>query len=151
MGDSYVATGNITAVTASPGDSALSVDGVTTSRGRIGHIVLSQGATPDDKVIQWLVRRKTTAGTATSVTPALTDLGAPAALLGASQIYTTEPTITAATELFDGDVNQRATYTLITAPGKELVVPATANAGIIITPISAAYAGIASATAYWDE
>ena len=150
MADGYAVTGEIAAVTASPGDSPLSIDSVTTKRGSINHLVISHGATPDDKVIQWLIRRKTTAGTGTAVVPSKLDPASVASLVLATEKYSVEPTITAASELFDEDVNQRATYTLILAPGKEFIVPATANNGIIVTPISAAYGGIAHVTAYFE-
>lgn len=152
MADRYAATGNIAAVTATPGDTALAVVANALTRGKIHDIIFSQGAAPADTVIQWLVRRFTVAGTeGGGVTPAPLDPAAPVAQLDGAEGHTVEPTYTAATELFDEDLNQRATFRWVAAPNGEFVVPATAANGIGITPISAAYTGIASASAHWDE
>lgn len=152
MADRYGATGNIAAVTASPGDTALAVLATTLTRGKIYDIVFGHGATPADNVIQWLVRRLTAVGTeGAGVVPIALDPDAPAAQLDGAEGHTVEPTYTAASELFDEPLNQRATFRWVAAPGGEFVVPATASNGIGITPISAAYTGIASATAHWNE
>lgn len=152
MADRYGATGNIAAVTASPGDTALAVLATTLTRGRIYDILFSLGAAPADTVIQWLVRRFTAAGTEGSgVVPVALDSDAPAAQLDGAEGHTVEPTYTAATELFDEDLNQRGTFRWVAAPGGEFVVPAVASSGIGITPISAVYTGIARVTTHWDE
>lgn len=152
MGDRYAATGAITAVTASPGDSCLGTIGTTSARGRAYDLAVSTGGTPADNVLEWLLRRyDTSAGTATGVTPEQLDSGAPAALITANEQYTVEPTVISATELIDIDVNQRATYRWVAAPGGEIVIPATATTGIFVTPISSGYSGIARATLHWSE
>ena len=153
MGDKYAATGLITAVTATPGDTALTVHSLgTTKRGLLYELIFSQGAAPADNIIEWLVRRLTALGTeGAAVVPAPLDTGAPAAILDAGEGHTLEPTYTAATELLDFDLNQRATFRFVAAPGGEFRIPAVANAGIGITPISAAYAGIGRAVAHWEE
>ncbi len=152
MADRYGVTGSIAVVTATPGDTALTVLATTLTRGRIYDLVFSQGATPADNVVQWLVRRLTAVGTeAAGVVPAPLDSDAPAAQLDGGEGHTVEPTYTAATELLDFDLNQRATFRWVAAPLGEFLVPATTNAGIGATPISAAYAGIARVTAHFEE
>ena len=149
--DRYSATGSQT-VTATPGDTALAVLAVIETRGQIHDIIFSHSAAPADTVIQWLVRRFTAVGTeGAGVTPALLDPGAPAAQLDAAEDHTVEPTYTAATELFDNDLNQRASFRWVAAPGGEFVIPAVATNGIGITPISAAYSGDVRVTAHWQE
>ena len=93
----------------------------------------------------------TAAGTGTLVTPNPLDPDAPAALLTSDENHTVEPTFAAGSELIDFDLNQRATFRFVAAPGGELLVPATAANGIGMTPISAAYAGDARVTAHWEE
>ena len=153
MGDRYAATGEQAAVTATPGDTALTVHAIgTTVRGRLYELLFSQGATPADNVIQWLVRRLTALGTeGAAVVPEQLDSDAPAAILDAGEDHSVEPTYTAATELLDFDLNQRATFRFVAAPGGEFLLPAVTNAGIGTTPISAAYTGIARTSAHWDE
>lgn len=152
MADQYGATGNIAAVTASPGDTALAVLATTLTRGRIYDILFSLGGAPADTVIQWLVRRLTAVGTEGSgVVPVALDSDAPAAQLDGAEGHTVEPTYTAATELLDEDLNQRASLRWVAAPDGEFVVPATASNGIGVTPISATYTGIARVTAHWKE
>jgi len=150
--DHYAATGTIAAVTASPGDTVLAVLANATRRGAIGTVIFSHSATPADNVIQWLARRLTAVGIeGAGVVPIAFDGAAPAALLDGAEGHTTEPTYTAASELIDEDLNQRATFTWQARPGGELIVPATASNGIGFTPISAAYTGGARVTAHWYE
>lgn len=152
MADRYAATGLQDVVTAAPGDSVISVQGVTTTRWRLYDILFSQGAAPADTIIEWLIRRFDTAdGTATAVVPAPLDSGAPASALTAQEDHTVEPTVVAATELIDEDLNQRASFRWVAAPDGEFVGPAVATEGIFGTPISATYAGIARLTFHWLE
>ena len=151
--DKYAATGKQDVVTAAPGDTALAVfNPAALTRAKLYELIFSQGGTPADNVIQWLVRRLTAVGTeGAGVTPTPLDSDAPVAQLDAGEDHTVEPTYTAATEMLDFDLNQRATFRFVAAPGGELLIPAAANEGIGMTPISAAYAGIARVTAHWEE
>lgn len=149
MGDSYSAEGGIAAVTATPGDTALAVVASTLTRGRIHYFKVAAGGTPADNVLQWLVRRVTASGTGTAVTPAALDGGAPTAQLTAKDEISSEPTVGAI--LFNLYVHQRALYQWTSAPGKEIVVPATADNGVGFTPIHASYTGLGQAVAHWVE
>lgn len=151
MADRYAATGTQT-VTGTPGDTALAVLAVTVTRAKIYDLVFAHSGTPADNVINWLVRRFTVVGTeGAGVVPAPLDSDAPAAQLDAGENHTVEPTYTAATELLDFDLNQRATFRWVAAPGGELWVPATASNGIGITPISSGYSGDVTTTVHWEE
>jgi hypothetical protein len=78
----------------------------------------------------WRLQRSTTTGTTTAVVAAPLDPDDPAATTTAGQNATADPTYTAATEIIDLPLNQRASYRWVAAPGGEIVVPATANNGL---------------------
>ena len=153
MMDKYAATGTDPACTAAPGDTTLIVfNPAALTRAKLYELIFSQGATPADNVVEWLVRRLTAVGTeGAGVVPAPLDSDAPVAQLDAGEAYTVEPTYTAATELLDFDLNQRATFRFVAAPGGEFWIPAAANEGIGMTPISGAYTGLTRVTAHWEE
>ena len=151
MGDAYAATGVQAVVTASPGDTALSVEGVALTRGRLYDAIVGHGGTPADNVIAWLVRRGTLTGTDTAVTPQQLDGDGPAAQITAGEDHSAEPTFAAGSELLDFPLNQRATFRWVVAPNGEIVVAAAVTDIIGFTPISAAYASTAEATAMWRE
>lgn len=151
MADKYAATGLQDVTTVTPGDSVLSVQGITTKRWKLYDLVFSQGSAPADTIVEWLIRRFDTAdGTATAVVPAPLDSDAPASGLTAQEDHTVEPTVVAATELLDFDLNQRATFRWVAAPGGELMGPAVATEGIFATPIGG-YLGISRCTFHWEE
>lgn len=149
--DRYAATGSQDVTTGTPGDSSLGVVADTTTRGRLYDFILTTGGTPADNAIQWLAQRFSASGTGTSVTPAPLDSDAPAALLSGEENHTIEPTYTAATELFDQIINQRAAFRWVAAPGGELVVPATSDNGIGFVAYHASYTGSAEVTAHFEE
>jgi len=82
--DKYAATGTDPACTAAPGDTCLLVfNPAALTRAKLYELIFSQGGTPADNVVEWLVRRCATAvGTeGAGVTPAPLDIDAPAAQL----------------------------------------------------------------------
>ncbi len=152
--DSYIATGAQAAVTTpgSGGDTALAIIASTLTRADIEHFSIGHSGAPDDKSITWLIRRLTAVGTeGAGVVPAKTDLASPVAQLDGAEDHSVEPTYTAATELWDEPLNQRATWQLWTSPKFAFKIPATANAGIGFTPQSATYVLPAEASAMWLE
>ena len=152
MSDKYSATGLQTAVEASPGETCLAIVASTLTRGSVYDYVFSHGGTAADNVVTWVIQRFTVAGTeGAGVTPAPLDPDAPAAQLDGAEDHSVEPTYTAATELLDFDLNQRATFRWVAAPGGELVTPATAANGIGAQVFSAAYTGVANCTTMWEE
>ena len=78
---------------------------------------ISASGTPADNAIVWTVQRSTTAGTKDSVTPAPLDTADPASITTGGENFSAEPTYTAATELFEQAVNQRAAYRWVAARG----------------------------------
>ena len=148
-GSKYVATGNQNVTT--PADSTLGITGTAAQRLWCHFFCLSSYATPTDNSISWILQRYTAAGTSTGVTPVALDPADPASVGVAGENHTVEPTYTAATELFDNALNQRATLQLWTAPGAEFVCPATAANGIGWQPLHASFTGVVETTASWTE
>lgn len=151
MARMYAATGQDAAVAASPGTTALGITGGTTVRASIYDVVVGYGGTPADNALRFQAQRITTAGTSTAVTPAPLDSQDPAAVMAAGENHSAEPTYTAATELIDISLNQRATFRWVAAPGGELVTPATASNGIGFRSFHASYTGSSEVTAHWQE
>ncbi|KKL79433.1 hypothetical protein LCGC14_2014870 [marine sediment metagenome] len=150
MSDRYAASGAQT-VTATPGDTVLTLIGLSLTRGKLYDLVFGTIGTPADAFIQWLLRRFTAAGTGTGVGEIPLDTDAPANQLTADENHTVEPTYAADSELLDFGVNVRASFRWVAAPGGELVVPATAANGIGLTPIAAGYSADVAATYHWEE
>ena len=150
--DRYFGAGTIAAVTATPGDTALAVIASTLTRARIFYYALStpSGTPVADNVLDWLIRRFTADGTGTALTPGLEDAAAPVAQLTSKQGYTVEPTF-ATVPIHEVGVHQRSVFQWNAAPRGELVIPATAGAGIGFTPIHASYVSSALAVAHWEE
>jgi hypothetical protein len=152
MPDKYAADGIITNVTASPGDSTLGLTQPTTTplgkRLTIYDILFSQGGTPADNVIEWIIRRGTTIGTGTTVTPQALDPGAPAAEFTGRETYTAEPTLSG--DLLHFDLNQRSSWRWVALIENGFILPNTADNGIVATPISS-YTGTARTTMHYVE
>lgn len=108
--------------------------------------------TPSDAVMTVSVARETgmTSGVNnTAVTPNPLDPGDPASTSTAGGAWTTEPTTTLI--MFSVGLNVRATYRWCAAPGGELVMPATAQAGLGLRSLSPAYVLDAQGTVYYAE
>jgi hypothetical protein len=123
----------------------------TLRRGFIYDIMVGADGTPADNAMTFKVDRQTTVGTGTSATPAPLDPGDAAALLVATVNHTSEPTVTASTQLIEMGMNQRASYRWVAAPGGELVVPATNVNGIGARVKSPGYTGTMISTLHWWE
>jgi len=104
-----------------------------------------------DCAIVYDVSRQTVDGTATAVTPVALD---PADAASGSQTdvnYTAEGTITAASSLLAVSLNQRASQRWVAAPGSELVVPATNDAGLAVRAKSSTYTSTVVVPAlFWE-
>jgi hypothetical protein len=155
MGDKYGVGLTQTAVSAVDGatgtDAVGELIGVTTVRGRIYDMLFSQGATPADNVVRWEVPRITASGTGAAAQENPLDPDAPAADLLSEEELTVGPTVTANTQVLDFDLNQRATFRWVAAPGGELILPAVAASGFYFNCSSGAYTGIARCTVHWEE
>jgi hypothetical protein len=119
--------------------------------GRIHQLVVGSDATPADIATRFDVLRHTTAGAAgTAVVEKPTDPQAPAASCNLRGGTMTEPTYEA-DFLLEIALNQRATFTWIANPGRELrTVVGTAN-GIGVRSISSGGTPNINCTLAWDE
>lgn len=123
----------------------------TLRRAWIYDVLFGVDGTPADNAMSWKMDRQTTLGTGSAAVPAPLDTADAAALITATVNHTIEPTVTAATQLIEVGVNQRASYRWVASPGGELVVPATNLAGIGLRAKSPGYTGTALASINWWE
>lgn len=137
MPGKYAITGSQDVTTATPGDSALSIAGGTDQRLQLYDFTSGFGGTPADNAITLQVRLHTTAPTGTSVTAQPLDPDDPASRTTCLDDISVEPTVTSV--YFEQVINQRATYRWVASPGGEIVVPALANNGILLTSFHASY------------
>ena len=123
----------------------------TLRRGWVYDMMFGADGTAADNVVVYKADRQTTTGTRTSAVPAPLEAGDAACLLTAGVATTIEPTVTAATQLIEIAMNQRASYRWVAAPGGELVVPATNVAGIGFRAKSPAYAStVTTEVHFWE-
>lgn len=102
-----------------------------TVRPALKSFVLSFGGTVGDVATILKLMRLTAVGTeGNGFTPIALDPADPAAIADYAAAHSVEPTYTANTELWDGALNQRATFRHVCEPGAEFIAPATANNGI---------------------
>lgn len=137
-----LSVGSLTAAASNPRRYKLYDWGFSAAEGTVG-----------DGVFEWEIQRCTTAGTAGSnPTPVSVDPGdTQAATTVCGQAHTTDPTLTANTVLFAMGLNQRASFRWVPAPGKELIIPATASNGLAFrTPVASA-AVAARFQAFFEE
>ena len=151
--DRYTVTGSQLVVETTPGETMLHLFSPgTTHRGEIHYMAFSASGAMADQVQAVQVQRSTVVGTeGTGVVPAPVDIDAPASILDGSQDHSTEPTYTAATELWDNDVHVRALAQVQLQPDGHLMIPAATDAGIGATSFSTNYAGVARTTFHFAE
>lgn len=126
-------------------------DATRPRRGMLYQLIVGSEATPADNAFLWRLRRITAAGTSTAVTPVAINPADAATESDAGENHSAEPTYTANTEMLVIPLNQKATFTWVaTAPGREIVWPATASNGIGIDTPTASAVTIA-AMAHWQE
>lgn len=134
MARSYAVTADNIAAQNSATVPQAQIVGAATIRPKIFDFMLGSPSTPADQAASWALRRSTTASAGgTAVTPTPIDPGDPASLASAMVAPSmSAPTLTAGLFLLQWAQNLRATYRWVAAPGKELVIPATANNGICL-------------------
>lgn len=130
---------------------ALHVVGASTTRGFVKDVVIGNSGTPADLTSIHTCQRITAAGTSTAVTPTKLDLADGAAECVCGENHTAEPTYTANTEIWEIPLNHRATFRWVAAPGMEIVLPATANAGVGFSSLHASATTLWDVTAMWEE
>lgn len=109
---------------------AIEAPGASMRRISFYELWLSSVTAPADVAILWRILRTTTANTGTSITPSPLDPADIPAVTLTKEEVTVEGGLGA--ELMEIAINQRATTRWVAAQGSELVIPATANAGILL-------------------
>ncbi len=146
----FAVTGAQDVTTASPGDSALTIESGTDQRPQVYDFTSGFGGTPADNAIQTLVQRTSAAATGTSVTPESLDPDDAASRATVVEDVTVEGTL-AGIPIFDQIINQRATYRWVAAPGGEIVLPALANNGLTFVAFHASYTQSHEVTAHFID
>lgn len=129
---------------------SLSSDATTPRRSKLYEIICGCEAAPDDKAFKWTVTRTTAAGTSTPVTLFSLDAADAACLSDVGENHSVEPTYTGA-EGLSIPLNQRATFRWVAKEGGEIIIPATANAGLGIRTPTAGAASAITATIFFQE
>lgn len=133
---SYAICGNATN-TASSTLPIATVIGNTTVRAKIFYVNMGSDGTPADNAGKFVFQRCTTAGTpGSSITPQPLDPADPATAQSTSglAVFSVGPTLTANANVLQWAQNMKNTKDWYATPGKEIVIPATANNGIAILP-----------------
>jgi hypothetical protein len=149
---SFSVSGSITAV-ASTVKTLVSATqpSAATALGRMHRVHLGSVGTGTDAQLEYIIQRTSTLGTGTSVTPTdEDDTGSTATILGRSN-YTVEPTYVASTVLFDMALAQRATFTVMLAPGREWRMQVTNTRGVGVGVKNATFTGTANGVIAWEE
>lgn len=137
-------------------NAAASVTILATTRGaskrhKWFYLTIGSSATPADQASNLQVNRITAPGTATAVTPTPLDSAEGAAVTTAGENHTVEPTKTAGEVLLSFSFNSRAAYQWYANPGREFVMPNTANAGAALVFVVATGTQIHEATVHFEE
>ena len=124
-----------------------------TNRGRIADILVASAATPADQAADFLVNRTTGVGTEGSgLVPNNLDPGGPAGDIDSGLgVFGAEPTYTAAKQLLAFQLNQRATFRWVAAPGYELMMSATQNNGAGIKTVTSTSTQAHGASIFFEE
>ncbi len=124
-----------------------------TSRGRIYDLTVGSAATPDDQAADFLLNRTTAVGTEGSgLTPANLDPAGPAGAYDSGLgVFSVEPTYTASKQLLAFQLNQRATFRWVAAPGSELLLAATQNNGAGIKTVTSTSTQTYGCTVLFEE
>lgn len=149
MGRRYVGISN-QATTSTAYKSLFELLSATTIRPRLYDLLLGAYGTPNDYALSFLLQRATATGTGTAYTPIAIDPGDPATLASCEVNCSAEPTYTANSNLLQVDINLRATFRWVAAPGGEIVLPAAAQ-GVGLQVKSPSYTGQCDATFYYEE
>jgi hypothetical protein len=126
--------------------------GAATVRVRVYDFISGSDATPADAATKLGFRRISARGTqATSVVANALDPADPAAIALYDTTWNINPTITATSEVLQVAHNQRATFRWVAVPDSEIVIPATAGAGLALMSIVASATANYGWSTYWQE
>jgi hypothetical protein len=124
-----------------------------TNRGRIVEVIVGSVATPADQAADFYLGRTTAVGTEGSgLIPNNLDPAGPAGDMDSGLgVYSVEPTYTAVKQLLAFQLNQRATFRWIAAPGFELMMTATQNNGAGLKTVTSTSTQAHGATILFEE
>lgn len=126
--------------------------GATTRRLKVFEMMFSSDAAPADQASKFALLRTSARGTqSTTITPNPLDPADPAAVATFDTAWSGNPTITASSELLQMATNQRATMRWLANVGSELVVPATAGAGLACMSVVTTGAANHVFSTLWQE
>jgi hypothetical protein len=126
--------------------------GAATTRLFAYDLISGSNATPADNYAQFAMRRVSARGTQSATwTPTALDSANPASLAVFDTTWSVNPTITASSDLLQISHNQRATFRWVAAPLSELVVPATAGAGLAWMAAGSNATASYNWTLLWEE
>ncbi len=134
----YVATGYQTGMSNNVDDAPLqiTVNASTAHRIKVFEVLFGCAGSPADNSIRWVVQRCSAVGTSggSALTPPPLD---PADAAARSVVLEEMEgvTETANTEFLDFQLNQRASFRWVAAPGAEIAVPATVNHGLFVAAL----------------
>lgn len=124
-----------------------------TRRARIYDVMVGSAATPADQAADFLLNRTTAVGTEGSgLVPNNLDPGGPAGECDSGLgVFGAEPTYTAAKQLLAFQLNQRASWRWVSAPGSELMTTATQNNGAGLKTVTSTSTQAYGATILFEE
>ena len=131
--------------------SILALTSAATIRPKIHYVGVGSYGTPNDYGAEYQLGRYTAAGTATAVVPQALDPADPASLASAGEAHSAEPTYTAAAILLSIGVHMRDNYQWFAAPGREIVLPATAANGVGLYVVAVSTPWTACAVMHFEE
>lgn len=131
IGRMYAVSGNATN-TQSSTLPLVGITGAATVRPMIYEFVFGSSGSPADNAASFLIQRATTIGNGTAFTPVALDSGDPVAITTSTITYTTGPTLTSNSYLYEFGLNQRQLFRWVANPGSEFKVPSTAANGIMV-------------------
>jgi hypothetical protein len=135
MTHSYVANSNKTNTVSSTAP-MWNLLGSATRRLHVYEIIVASDATPGDQASKFALMRTTARGTqSTTIAPNALNPESPASIANLDTAWSVDPTITALSQLLQFALNQRATFRWVAVPGSEIIVPATANAGLALVSV----------------
>lgn len=123
-------------------------------RGKLYDVLVGTNGTPADNFLEFDISRVTTVSTSaaagTLITPQPLDSADAAATSVATVNSTGSPTISVQNMWYIG-INQRASYRWVSAPGSELVWPATSSNGFALRARSGGYTSTVTGAWMWQE
>ncbi len=124
-----------------------------TARPAIYDVIVGSAATPADQAADFLLNRITAVGTEGSgLVPNNLDPAGPAGACDSGLgVFGGEPTYTAAKQLLAFQLNQRATFRWVSAPGSELRCAATQNNGAGLKTVTSTSTQAYGATILFEE